>query len=48
MSLDRKDSSLGYTVDNVWWVHKDINKIKWKFEFNYFKEICSKIIKFKL
>ena len=27
-SLDRIDSSKGYTVDNVQWVHKTINKIK--------------------
>ena len=27
-SLDRKDSSLGYTEDNVEWVHKKINRLK--------------------
>lgn len=27
-SLDRKDSSLGYTEENVWWVHKTINRLK--------------------
>lgn len=27
-SLDRIDSSKGYTVDNVQWVHKDVNIIK--------------------
>lgn len=27
-SLDRKDSSLGYTKDNVQWVHKQINRMK--------------------
>ena len=30
-SLDRIDSSKGYIVGNVQWVHKDINKIKGKF-----------------
>jgi hypothetical protein len=27
-SLDRKDSSIGYTEENVWWVHKEINRLK--------------------
>ena len=27
-SLDRIDSSKGYTLDNVQWIHKDINKMK--------------------
>ncbi len=27
-SLDRKDSSRGYTEDNVQWVHKTINRLK--------------------
>lgn len=27
-SLDRKDSAKGYTEDNVWWVHKTINRLK--------------------
>lgn len=27
-SLDRIDSKKGYTIDNIQWVHKDINKMK--------------------
>lgn len=27
-SLDRKDSTLGYTIDNIQWVHKTVNYIK--------------------
>ena len=27
-SVDRKDSTKGYTEDNVWWVHKEINRLK--------------------
>lgn len=27
-SLDRKNSSIGYTEENVWWVHKEINRLK--------------------
>ena len=27
-SVDRKDNSKGYTEDNVWWVHKTVNRLK--------------------
>lgn len=27
-SLDRKDSTLGYVEGNLWWVHKDVNRLK--------------------
>jgi hypothetical protein len=27
-SLDRKDSKLGYTLNNVQWLHKEINRMK--------------------
>lgn len=39
-SLDRIDSSKGYTLDNIQWVHKDINKMKQSFNNDYFKELC--------
>jgi len=42
-SLDRIDSSKGYTLDNVQWIHKDINKMKNNFNQDYFIEICKKI-----
>jgi hypothetical protein len=29
-SLDRIDSSKGYSIDNIQWVHKDLNKMKGK------------------
>lgn len=42
-SLDRIDSTKGYTVDNIQWVHKDVNLIKNHFSeetfFNYVKLI---------
>jgi hypothetical protein len=40
-SLDRIDSNLGYTKENVQWVHKDINKMKNIFSNKYFVEMCS-------
>lgn len=27
-SLDRKDPNQGYTIDNIWWIHKDLNFMK--------------------
>lgn len=39
-SLDRIDSSKSYTLDNVQWVHKDVNRMKQVFEEKYFKYLC--------
>lgn len=39
-SLDRIDSSKGYKVNNVQWVHKDINKMKNNYSEDYFKKLC--------
>lgn len=40
-SLDRKDSSKGYFVENVWFVHKHINIMKYNFGLEYFMEMCA-------
>lgn len=42
-SLDRIDSSKGYTKDNVQWVHKDVNLMKNKFHQQWFIDLCAKI-----
>jgi len=39
-SLDRIDSSKPYTIDNIQWVHKDINQMKWQFNQQKFIEYC--------
>ena len=39
-SLDRIDSSKGYTEDNVQWVYKKINIMKNNFDQNEFIELC--------
>lgn len=39
-SLDRIDSTKGYTIDNVQWIHKDINLMKNHFNQDYFVKIC--------
>ena len=42
-SLDRIDSSKGYVVGNVQWIHKDINQMKWQFDEKYFISLCKLI-----
>jgi len=39
-SLDRIDSKLPYTIDNIQWVHKDINWLKNKFSEECFIDLC--------
>lgn len=39
-SLDRIDSSVGYIISNVQWVHKDINTMKSIFSHEYFIHMC--------
>lgn len=44
-SLDRIDSSKGYIVGNVQWVHKDVNFMKGQLTQERFLELCNKIKK---
>lgn len=46
-TLDRIDSKKGYTIDNVQWLHKDINTMKWAFSQEQFLNYC-KIITEKI
>lgn len=47
-SLDRIDSSKGYTKDNIQWVHKDINKMKNVFSEDKLIFYCEHIYKYSL
>lgn len=40
-SLDRIDSSKGYTLDNIQWVHKDVNRMKMELPESRFVELCT-------
>ena len=42
-SLDRIDSNGHYTIDNVQWVHKDVNRMKNVYEQEYFIDMCKNI-----
>lgn len=46
-SLDRIDSSKGYTKGNIQWVHKDINIMKMDLSQNQFIDFCHKISKYQ-
>lgn len=48
-SLDRIDSSLGYTENNVQWVHKIVNQMKMELKEDLFLSFCKAIVdtKFK-
>lgn len=43
-SVDRIDSSLGYTIGNVWWVHKEVNRLKNNYSLQELIYWCSLIV----
>lgn len=44
-SLDRKDSTKGYTRENVQWIHKTLNKMKMEMPDDEFISWCLKVAK---
>lgn len=44
-SLDRIDSTKGYLLDNIQWVHKDINMLKRNFGEECFRSMCLAVAK---
>lgn len=43
-SLDRINSSLGYVVGNVWWVHKEVNRLKNNYSMSDLLYWCKLIV----
>jgi len=43
-SLDRIDSSKHYTIDNIQWVHKEINRMKGCLPEDKFLEFCKNVV----
>ncbi len=43
-SLDRIDNKKGYIENNIQWLHKDINRMKWAHSQEYFIELCKKVV----
>lgn len=46
-SLDRIDPHKGYVKGNVQWVHKKINRMKWKYSQDEFLQLCSKVVAYQ-
>jgi len=46
-SVDRINSNKGYTKDNVQWVHKWINKMKWQLDQEEFITFCEAVVRHK-
>ena len=44
-SIDRMNNNLGYTKDNIQWIHKDANKMKSDYNNEYFIELCKEVAK---
>lgn len=42
-SIDRINPKIGYIIGNIQWVHKDINRLKWKLTDNEFISMCHQI-----
>lgn len=42
-SIDRINSDQSYNLDNIQWVHKNVNKIKCGFDQKYFLNVCKLI-----
>lgn len=47
-SLDRIDSKKDYTIDNVQWVHKDLNYMKQDFTEEEFINYCKLVVNYAL
>jgi len=47
-SLDRIDNSIGYTKNNIQWVHKRINMMRGTLSIDEFKEMCRLVSSFSL
>jgi hypothetical protein len=44
-SLDRIDNSEGYIENNIQWVHKDVNRLKWDLTEKRLFQLCEAIVK---
>ncbi len=46
-SLDRIDSARGYVVDNVQWIHKDVNRMKMDLSEDKLLEWCTLLLSYR-
>jgi hypothetical protein len=45
-SLDRIDNNKGYTVDNVQWVHKTVNRMRRQYTIDEYRLWCRRIVEY--
>lgn len=45
-SLDRIDNTLGYEINNIQWIHKDVNLMKSDMSQQEFIDLCKQIVKY--
>lgn len=45
-SLDRIDSSRGYDLDNIQWIHKDLNRLKSNWPQEQFIQMCREVVQY--
>lgn len=43
-SLDRIDSNGHYTIDNIQWIHKDFNILKWDWTMDELYDMCKEVL----
>jgi hypothetical protein len=46
-SIDRINSNEGYSIENIQWVHKDVNLMKQNLSEDKLFEICKQIVEYK-
>ena len=46
-SLDRINNADGYTLDNIQWVHRDINKMRNSYSMDYFVKMCKAVVEYQ-
>jgi len=46
-SLDRIDSTKGYMIDNIQWVHSSINQMKWNMPQEDFFQMCEAVCNYR-
>lgn len=42
-SIDRIDNSKGYILENIQWIHRDINVMKMDLDEGYFLQLCKEV-----
>jgi hypothetical protein len=47
VSLDRIDSSKGYSINNIQWIYKPLNRMKWELDQLEFIRLCNLVTEYQ-